>query len=498
MSAVLTKAEMQALDRRAIDELGIPGLVLMEVAGRAVADRAEALAKKRAVLALAGLGNNGGDAVVAARHLHDRGVPVAIALAGARNRASADLAKQLAIAAQLGLEPIILDDETDLAALFARSTVVIDGLFGLGLSRAIDGLSKKIIDALNAAEREVVAVDIASGIDADDGQILGAAVRATETVTFQHKKLGHVLYPGREYTGALHVADIGIPRVLLNGTYAHEVGDAVLERALPRRKRDAHKGTFGHLLIIAGVPDRPGSALLCGRAALRTGAGLVTIGSDGETIRRIAPALGEMMGASIGRDEAIILDELESKTALAIGPSLPPDGPTRALLVELLPKSKVPIVADAGALGALGDHVEKIAARRAPLILTPHPKEAAGLLGVDTQTIQSDRPKHARALAKRANAIVVLKGASTVIADQDGRLAVVLAGNPGMATGGTGDVLTGIIGGLLAQRVDPFDAACAGALLHGRAGDRAAKNGEARVIASDLLEHLALLEDGAR
>jgi NAD(P)H-hydrate epimerase len=496
MSAVLTKAEMQALDRRAIEELGIPGMVLMEVAGRAVADRAGARARGRRVLAIAGLGNNGGDAVVAARHLFDRGVPVDIALAGARERVSPDLEKQLQIAKQLGLEPLSLEG-AELPALFGKYAVAIDGLFGLGLSRAIDGLSKAIIEALNDSALEIVAIDMPSGIDADNGQILGSAVRATETVTFQHKKLGHVFFPGREHTGILHVADIGIPRILLNGTQALEVGDETIARALPARKRDAHKGTFGHLLIIAGVPDRPGSALLAGRAALRIGAGLVTIGSDGETIRRIAPALGEMMGASIGRDEAIILDELATKSALAIGPSLPPDGPTRALLMELLPRAEVPIVADAGALGAIGAQLEKISERRAPLILTPHPKEAAVLLGLDTKTIQSDRKKYALELATKAKAIVVLKGASTVIADAEGRVRVVLAGNPGMASGGTGDVLTGIIGGLLAQRVDPFDAACAGVLLHGRAGDRAAaQHGEARLIASDLIEHLALREDG--
>jgi NAD(P)H-hydrate epimerase len=498
MRALLSKKEMQALDRAAIDDVGIPSLVLMEVAGRAVADRVEALARGR-VLALAGLGNNGADAIVAARHLADRGLAVTTAIAGDPAKASGDCKKQLAIIEKLGAKPLILDEHTDLGALFAGHAIAIDGLFGTGLSRPIEGLAAKVIEAVNAARIDVVAVDIASGIDADDGRILGAAVRATETVTFQHAKLGHVFYPGREHTGALHVADIGIPRALLAGEpSAFIVEKDAIERALPKRRRDTHKGTYGHLLVVAGAPDRPGSALLAGRAAMRAGAGLATIAADPETIRRLSPAFEALMGASTALDAKSILALVEGKSALAIGPSLPATEATKAFLLELLPAVKVPVVIDASALAALGTDVAKLAARAAPTILTPHPGEMAKLAGLDTKAVQADRAGVARAVAAKARAVVVLKGASTVIAAPDQKIGVVLEGNAGMATGGAGDVLTGVIGGLVSARgAEAFDAAAAGVLLHALAGDRAARSGEARLVASDLIDHLALAEDGA-
>lgn len=514
MRPLVTKKEMQALDAAAIGNIGIPAVVLMEVAGRAVADHTEALAKDRAVLAIAGLGNNGGDAIVAARHLHDRGLEVDLAIAGDPHQGSEDFKKQLAIAQKLGIVPLILDAGTELRSLFATYEVAIDGLFGTGLSRPIEGLVKKIIEALNDAKLDVVAVDIASGIDADTGQILGAAVRAKKTVTFQHAKLGHALYPGREHTGVLELADIGIPRALLKDAKTFILDDFRLEK----RSADTHKGTYGHVLVVAGVADRPGSALLAARAALRTGAGLVTIGSDPETIRRIAPVLDELMGMPLALDAAKISEAANQRSALAIGPSLPGDASTQKMLIELFAELEVPAIIDAGALAALGTEVGEIAGHRAPLVLTPHPGEMAKLLGASTQDVQADRLRAARTLAEKTNATVVLKGASTIVAEPisrtpktaagetsgepgrsrpAGRTAIVLRGNPGMATGGAGDVLTGIVGSLLAQGHDAFDAACGGVMLHAKAGDRAARSGEARLIASDIIAALALAEDTA-
>lgn len=499
MRVLLTKQEMQALDRLAIEEIGIPSLVLMETAGLAVADVVERVFRERAsgpILAIAGLGNNGGDAVVAARHLADRGLPVSLALAGDPARASADLAHQLAVASRLGLEAIVLEEGSDLATLFDDSAVAIDGLFGTGLSRNVEGFAARVIDALAAAELAVVAVDVPSGIDATTGRVLGRAVRADATVTFQHAKFGHVLYPGRAHTGELIIADIGIPRRLLPvlSPKAEVVGDDALALALPARHSDTHKGTYGHLLVVAGVPERPGAALLVGRAALRVGAGLVTLGSDEETIRRLAPAFDELMGLSLGRDALDadrLLEALQSRTALAIGPSLAPDAHTKALVLDVLMHAVVPVVVDAGALSALGADVPRLAARKAPTILTPHPGEMAKLSGLATADVQADRVAVSRRVAEASGAYVVLKGASTVVASPDGRVGVLTDGNPGMATGGTGDILTGVIGGLLAQGVPPELAARAGALLHARAGDRAATRGEHRLVASDLLDELA-------
>jgi NAD(P)H-hydrate epimerase len=500
---LLTKKQMQAMDRIAIDEIGVGGQVLMEVAGRAVADRTQDLYRAcgaPGVLALAGSGNNGGDAVVAARHLHDRGVPTSLVVAG--EKFSADLAHQLRMVEKLGgPRPLIIggpgqseeDAARALEPMLVDGRVVIDGLFGTGLARPITGLYRRLIEVLDAHANPVVAVDIPSGIDADNGQILGVAVRARATVTFQHAKLGHVIFPGRAHTGELVVADIGIPRALIDRVQpsATIVEDQEVDRALPSRAQDGHKGTYGHLLVVAGVPDRPGSSLLASRAALRTGAGLVTLASTVETIRRLAPELVELMGHSAGADRLdaeAVLEALSGKTALAIGPSLPPDAQTRALLEAVLPKADVPVVIDAGALTAIGADVAFLQARKKPTILTPHPGEMARLLGTDTKTVQQDRPEAARMLAHRSRAHVVLKGASTVVASPSGSVGVVLAGNAGMATGGTGDVLTGIIGALLAQGVEGERAARAGAQLHAMAGDLAcAERGAERLVASDLI-----------
>ncbi|MCK6546783.1 NAD(P)H-hydrate dehydratase [Myxococcota bacterium] len=500
MTVLLTRSEMQTIDRLAIDELGIPSLVLMEVAGRACAARAEALAREErgAVLALAGLGNNGGDAVVVARLLADRGLDVVLVVVGDPSRGSAELKAELAIASRLGVAPVIVASDAELPVLeaaLASSRVVVDGLFGTGLSRAVEGLFARVIDVVNTSGKKIVAVDIPSGIDADTGQILGAAIRADHTVTFQHAKLGHFVHPGRAHTGALEVADIGIPRAFVArvAPQAELVEPSIVHAALPPRHAEAHKGTFGHLLVVAGVPDRPGAALLAARAALRTGSGLVTIGSDAETIRRVAPVLDELMGLTVGVsviEAERVIEALATRTALAIGPSLPATPETARLLRDVLSATDVPAVVDAGALAALGADVAWLRDRRAPTVLTPHPGEAARLAGTDVREIQRDRLRSARDLADRTGAVVILKGASSLVASPGGRIGVVDRGNPGMATGGMGDVLTGIVGSLLGQGLTAELAARCGAFVHGAAGDRAAVRGEARLVASDLLAEL--------
>jgi ADP-dependent NAD(P)H-hydrate dehydratase / NAD(P)H-hydrate epimerase len=498
MTPLVTGAEMQRLDRTTIDEIGIPSLVLMETAGRAVTDVVEERleTERGRVLVLAGSGNNGGDAVVAARHLMNRSFEVTLALFGDRARASADLQHQLAVAERLGIQPISVTTAAELSELLPWHPIVIDGLFGTGLKRPIEGPLAAMIDLVNDSGAWVVAIDLPSGIDADTGAILGTAIRANATVTFALPKIGHLVHPGRACSGQILVADIGIPYALLDRfpPDAWVVDESVIEEALPKRKADAHKGSFGHLLVVAGTPDRPGSALLASKAAARIGAGLVTIGSDDETIRRLAPAFFEIMGASLGAkhpEPDRVLALLDRKSALVIGMSLSAEGAVREMMREVLAKAEVPVLADAGALDAIGPDPSYLARRIHPTVLTPHPGEMARILGTDTKTVQSDRVRVARELAKTSNAIVVLKGASTLVAEPSGTLSVVPTGNPGMATGGSGDVLSGIIGGLLAQGVPAGLAARAGAYLHGLAGDRAKKvRGEAGLVASDLIEHL--------
>jgi ADP-dependent NAD(P)H-hydrate dehydratase / NAD(P)H-hydrate epimerase len=496
MTTILTRAQMQAADRIAIEEVGIPSLVLMEVAGRAVADVAESRADKRRVVALAGTGNNGGDAVVAARHLKERGADVTLVVLGDEAGASRDMAAQLAMARALGIVAVVLEGQRAVVEIerFARRSLLIDGIFGTGLTRPIDGWRADAIQIADASAAEVVAIDVPSGIDADTGAVFGVAFHAAATVTFQCPKYGHVLFPGRAHTGELTIADIGIPQSRLEGVspYGEVIEDAIVSEAWPVRALDTHKGTYGHLLVIAGAPDRPGAMLLAGRAALRAGTGLVTVASDAETIRRTACTFDELMGRSLG--DAItaraVIDALEKKTALAIGPSLEPDP---RVVREILTHAAVPVVVDAGAVVALGADPSWLASRTYPTILTPHPGEMAKILGGDTNAVQSDRVGVARAVAQTTGAYVVLKGASTVVASPDGRVGIAVRGNAGMATGGAGDVLTGIIGALLAQGVEPELAARAGVQAHAWAGDRAAaKSGEARVVASDLIAELPL------
>lgn len=505
MIPVLTGAQMRTLDQTAIETIGIPSMVLMETAGKAVAEAVnrclDGVEDGPPVLALVGGGNNGGDAVVAARHLENEGHEVTLVLLVEPATARGDLAAQLAIADKLETPLLVLPEAIDdegLQTLFADHSVVIDGLFGTGLSRPIEGLAARLIAALNDADNPVVAVDIPSGVHADTGQILGVAVEATTTVTFALPKLAHVLYPGRAHAGAIEVVDIGIPYQLLEGIDPKVtlVEPDELELALPPREADSHKGTFGHLLVVAGSPDRPGAALLAGRAALRSGAGLVTIGSDDETIRRVAGALDALMGESLGEglpSAQAVLEALATRTALAIGPSLPPGPALGALIRDVVEAAQVPVLIDAGALNVLGPDPGWLRARAFETVLTPHPGEMARMLGVDAAAVQGDRLGVARRMADATGAVVVLKGASTVVAEPDGSVGVITAGNPGMATAGAGDVLTGVIGGLLAQGVAARVAARAGTLLHASAGDRyAALYGEARLTATDLIDQLTL------
>lgn len=470
----------------------------MEVAGRAVADAVERLLGPKAgrVVALVGPGNNGGDAVVAARHLSQRGHPVELILFGPAEGRSADLQKQLAIAFKLGLAANELQAPGEVGAWLAGAAVAIDGLFGIGLSRPIGEPYATAIQRLNESGLPVVAVDVPSGIDVDTGQILGVAVQAEHTVTFQHLKPGLLLHPGRGHAGTVEVVDIGLPPALLVdlGPLAEHLEDEVIERAAPPRPPDSHKGTYGHLLVVAGAPDRPGSALLASRAALRVGAGLVTLASDPTTIARVAGQLEALMGHSLAAlDAAAILQALAGKTALAIGPSLPPTAELGEVVLAVLKETRAPVVLDAGALSAFAGRAAALAEHQGPLILTPHPGEAGRLLGLDSAAVQADRPAAAQTLAQLTRAVVVLKGAGTIVARPDGPLAYCTAGSPGMATGGTGDVLTGVLGGLLAQGVEPGLASWAAVQLHARAGERAAARvGEAGLIASDL--HLALAE----
>ncbi|MBK7947509.1 MAG: NAD(P)H-hydrate dehydratase [Deltaproteobacteria bacterium] len=492
---LVTAAEMQALDRETIEARGIPGELLMENAGRALV--APALAARpagergrRTIRAFCGAGNNGGDGFVAVRHLRAEGIAAEAILIGDPARLPPDAAahwRRLVDdpAARDAWRVIAADDDAiDRAALFDETSVALDALFGTGLKRAIEGGLARWILAMNAARTRglrVVAVDLPSGVSADTGQILGVAIEADRTVTISLPKPGLALEPGRRLAGRIEVARIGIADPDPGRAVRAELWNArAVARGFPARPRDGHKGRFGHVLVAAGSEGKWGAASLASRAALRAGAGLVTLVVPAVVGRRLPELCAEVMTeaaqatASGGFAEAAvkaIVELASARSVLAIGPGLGTDPGTVACVRRVLAEVDVPVVVDADGLNALVGELERVRTRRGPTVLTPHPGEAARLLERDAATLNADRIASARRLAERAGAIVVLKGAGTVVASPQGRALVVPTGGPLLASGGTGDVLTGVVAALLAAGMEPFEAAALGAWWHGAAGD---------------------------
>ena len=503
---LLTARQVRELDRRAIEESGVPGVVLMENAGRAAVEFAAvrfAAQFPGPVVVLCGKGNNGGDGYVMARHLVNRGWQVRVVVLAPREAIGGDAAVNLEILLRSGAAVEFVVGSEDLAALLTSSTpqLVIDALLGTGLTSEVGGLFRQAIEWINGANVPVLAVDIPSGVDADTGRILGVAVRATATVTFAAAKLGQIIHPGAACAGELHVADIGMPAVLLDqvpdalGFVDRETAAALV----PVRPADGHKGTFGHLLLFAGSAGKTGAAALAAVAGLRSGAGLVTLATGTGEQPVLAAKLTEAMTAALPETEGGIglqaYEELRElwagKEALALGPGLGQMPETAALIRRLVVECPLPLVIDADGLNALSGHAELLGQREAATILTPHPGEMARLLGATVRDVEGDRIGVARRFAQEHRVVLVLKGARTLIAFPDGQLRINSTGNPGMASGGMGDVLTGLLGGLLAQGMKATDAAVLGVYLHGLAGDRlAARLGDAGLLASELAGEL--------
>jgi hydroxyethylthiazole kinase-like uncharacterized protein yjeF len=505
---ILTAVQMQEVDRRTIYGIGIPGTVLMENAGRGVAEeimrRFAAASSPRAVI-LAGKGNNGGDGYVVARHLMNQGWAVQTLILAERTAITGDAAVNLAALEMCGGEVACASDAETLERLLATAgdaTVLVDALFGTGLAKPVEGLYLQAIAWLNQQIRPVVAVDIPSGVDASTGQILGTAVRATLTVSFAFAKVGQVSYPGAGMVGELITVDIGIPTAVTGEVPAeHRLIDAEEgHRLLPVRSRDGHKGVFGHLLVVAGSTGKCGAAVMAAESGLRGGAGLVTLACPQSVQPTIATRLTEVMtaplAASNGELSLQALDALlalaEGKQALALGPGLGLGEETGALVRRLVQESTLPVVVDADGLNALCGHLQILAGHvDRPLVLTPHPGEMSRLTGLSTDQIQADRFNIARDFAVHHRVVLVLKGARTLTASPDGRVNVNSSGHPGLASGGMGDVLTGLIGSLLAQGLAAHDAATLGVYLHGLAADRLLGSfGDAGLLATDVMYEL--------
>jgi ADP-dependent NAD(P)H-hydrate dehydratase / NAD(P)H-hydrate epimerase len=515
---VLTAEEMRRADRRTIDEIGLPGAVLMENAGASVARLVdERFPGARRVVVLCGRGNNGGDGFVVARRLGARAEAL---LLGARGGVEGDARTHLLACERSGGRVTEVGDAgawATASARIAEADVIVDAVLGTGLRSAPTGLAAEAIAAIVGrleAGVPVVAVDLPSGVPSDGGALDWPAARATVTVTFAAPKRGHVLPPACDQSGELVVADIGIPAESLAaaGPSLFLLEDADAAAAFPLRRRGAHKGDFGHLLVVAGSLGKTGAAVLAAGGALRAGAGLVTIATPEPCLAVVAAARAEAMTEPLpataggGLDDASLprlLDLAAERDAVVLGPGLGQDPRTRALVRAFVRACPVPMVIDADGLNALapaGGEAGALEAlrREAPTVLTPHPGEMARLAGRRTIDVQRERPETAAALARETGAVVVLKGERTLVAEPSGRAAVAATGNPGMATGGTGDVLAGVVGSLLARH-GALLSATAAVVVHGRAGDLAARErGEEGLTAGDVVEALPAAIESVR
>lgn len=516
---VLTAAQMREADRMAIDDLGIPSLVLMENAGRQVAAAIEALfpdLSGRRVAVLAGRGNNGGDGFVIARTLLERVVDVPVFLVGAVADVRGDARHNLEVLGRLGASVVEIADEHAWELHFSEIStcdLIVDAMFGTGLRQVLDGMYPTIVGDLNGSGIPVVSVDVPSGLLADTHEVLGEAVRAAATVTLASPKICHILPPAQRVCGELVIADIGIPEAIIervDGPYVEVITRGVMQAVLEPRDPEAHKGEFGRVLIVAGSMGKSGAAHLAAMAALRSGAGLVTVA----TPRSVQPILAAMapeymtIGLPEDDDGQVTAEGIERVLAaqadvIAMGPGLGTGDGVRAFVHGVIERVGVPIVLDADALNACaGEHARLLAGRDGhDVIITPHPGEMARLTGLTTEEVQKDRIGVARSFAESHQLHVVLKGHRTLVAAPEGSVAINMTGNPGMATGGTGDVLTGVIAGWFGQLLDAEGASRLGVYLHGHAGDLAmADLGETALTASDLLTYLgdAVLELSAQ
>lgn len=503
---LVTAEGMRQMDRKAIEEYGIPGMVLMENAARgtvqAMRRHFPELCRQRVAI-LAGRGNNGGDAFAIARYLLNSKVDCRVYLLGSAQALRGEAAANLEILRRLSIPVREIHSEEDFQKErmeIAACHLIVDGMLGTGLSGPVQGLLREVIAWINGLKKPVIAIDIPSGLDADSGQVMGICLQASLTVTFGLAKRGLVVQPGRKYCGKLVIVDISLPSQLSEGP---EIRDYLIEGAqfrslLTPRDPEAHKGVFGHLLILAGAPGKTGAAAMVCQAALRVGTGLVTLGIPKSLHPIFASKLTEAMTELLPEtDEHTIgpsalekiRQALVGKTALALGPGISLHPETRKAVSQIVAMTDLPTVIDADGLTALANDMELLPKKDGKIILTPHPGEMARLMGGTVGEIQRNRIEVARRFAQEHKVILVLKGACTIVASPQGQIFINPTGNPAMASGGMGDALTGMIGGFLAQGYPPLEAAQLGVYLHGLAGDFSTfQKGERGIIATDLID----------
>jgi len=530
------------------------GQILMEIAGRGAAIRALRMWQENPgeVVIVSGRGNNGGDGLVVGRYLTLWGVPVSVWLVSqARQESVGSKAKASSAVKTATVEKrtssksatIELEDEVatmktrestvnktileslnipvrvlahealcdaekehhhcdsheshsdpDVDELFSGASLIVDALFGTGLAQDVEGLYKRVIDAMNRSGKRVLSIDVPSGINSDTGQVMGTAVRADQTVTFGYLKPGLITHPGATLAGEIGIVDIGLPELPESTPDINLMTVEIAREILPLRPTDSHKGTFGHVLAVAGSVGMAGAAMLSSVSALRVGAGMSFLATPRAVLSSL-PAeeviykpMKDLESGTFSREAYPAIKTLfATAQAVILGPGMGLNDDTVELISKLLSDIDCPCIIDADGLNAIAKRPDILEGNEGHFVLTPHPKELARLLECEVYDIQADRIAHAIKAAKKFNAVVVLKGAMTVIANPDGEVFINPTGNPGMATAGAGDVLSGIIGGLLAQRVDAFQAAAAGAYIHGRAGDILAEEiDESGIVAGDL------------
>jgi NAD(P)H-hydrate epimerase len=505
---VLNTAQMREADRRTIHEIGIPSIVLMENAGRQAVAAMEAafedLASSR-VAVLCGRGNNGGDGFVVARTLIQRGVETSVFLMGSVSHVQGDARTNIEVLGRIGLTVVELTNAQEWELHFSEISecdIIVDALVGTGFHGELTGLLQTIVADVNALGVPVVAIDLPTGVSADSADVEGEAIEASMTVTLAAPKIPLVFPPADRHGGDLVIADIGIPYPLideLEGPYLELLTREAIRELVPSRAADSHKGDFGRVLIVAGSVGRTGAAHLAAMGALRSGAGLVTVATPRSCLGIVAAMGPEYMTEALDETESgaihfAALDRLFELDAdvIAVGPGLGRDPGTVAFVHGLLERAGVPVVIDADGLNAFAGDPDRLMGRDGvDVVVTPHPGEMGRLLGTSIEAVQRDRLASARRFATEHRTHVVLKGHRTIVAGPEGRAFVNLTGNPGMATGGTGDLLTGMIAAWIAQLLDA-EAACRLAVyLHGSAGDlAAAEEGDVALIASDIGSYL--------
>ncbi len=506
---VVTAAEMQEIDRRTIYEIGIPSLVLMERAGLACVSKIKEIFGRRKIVVISGSGNNGGDGLVVARNLHNEGWDVRVFLTTKPENLKGDALSQYKLAARFGVSISPIEELlTNHSSILSVDSLIVDAILGTGLKNEVTGLLSDLFRLINSSKIPVISVDIPSGISSDNGQIMGEAIRANYTITFGLPKRGHVLFPGNEYAGKVFVEDIGFPKELLRSDKlkVNLLEQDHISNIMPERRKYSHKGTYGHTLIIAGSRGKTGAAFMTAKACLRVGAGLVTMGVPQSLLDVFQSRVTEEMtlglpdkgnGTLSSESLDTILSFLDEKAdLLVIGPGIGVNHHTERIIKGLIQDSKKPIIIDADGINSIQGKIEIFTKAKAPIILTPHLGEMSRLLSQrlkrkEIKEIEKDRINISISFSNETGTYLVFKGVPTIIASPEGDAFINATGNPGMATAGSGDVLTGMIAGFLSQNKEPLKACILGVYSHGLAGDIAAsEKGQHSLIASDIIEKI--------